>query len=379
MSIKVLIVGNTSDDHLRRFDRYMKEINKDKKIIIEAFNRNVQEKNNLFEKTYHIKNYFPRFFLKIKSAKIRSILHRVNYIISFSQVNHYDLINIHFLTEHSYYLLPFYKKRAKKIMISPWGSDVYRISTPQMKQKAKKIYDKADYISVPRIKFREDIKEIFSLSDKKIVDLGFGSENIDTLLNLGTITKKSSQTQLGLENSFIITCGYNRFKAHHHLSIIDALQSIKHLLPDNSVLFFPMTYGPEDCDYLRQIEQKLQDNNFRYKIFYEYMSSERITVIQKASDLFICIQDTDANSATLQEYLLCGADIILGSWLSYPQFEKYGTPFLTTPSIDQLKDILKKYFTNPQKNIVPEQLKTDIMNNAWSVKIKEWYNFYLSL
>ena len=264
-------------------------------------------------------------------------------------------------------------------MISPWGSDVYRIPTNDLKEKARKIYKTVDYVSAPKIKFREDIQEVFSVPDYKIIDLAFGSENIDTLIDNESLSKVTAKKELSTENSFVITCGYNKHKAHNHLKIIHALISVKETLPVNTVLFFPMTYGPSDDEYLNEIETKLKENHFTYTIFNQYLSSRDIMVMQKATDLFICIQDTDANSATLQEYLLSGTNIILGQWLRYPQFEEYGIPYWTTPSKDSLKNTLNEYFISPTKISVPKELKEQIKNNAWSVKIKDWYNFYLSL
>lgn len=376
MPKRILIVGNTSDDHLKRFDRYIREMDRDKKVSIEAFNINTNERNKLFDRTYHLKNYFPKFFLKIKF--VRNVVIRINYYLSFLQVNNYDLINIHFLTLHSFVLLPLYKRKSSKIMVSPWGSDVYRIDKIT-RDKTRIVYDVADYISAPKIQFREDIKNLFSVPEDKIIDLAFGSENIDSLIHIEALTKEDAKNNLDLKNSFIISCGYNRNKAHNHLIIVDALSSIRDLLPQNTVLIFLMTYGPENHEYFQELERKLKSANFKYIIFYNFLSTTEVATIQKATDLFICIQDTDANSATLQEYLFCKTDIIIGEWLKYPQFEKYGLPYLKTPSKEILATTLKEYFTTQEKIYVPERLIDDIRQSAWSVKIKEWYNFYLSL
>mgnify|MGYP000877800926 CR=1 FL=1 len=379
MPVRILIVGNTSDEHLKRFDRYIKEVNKDKKIFIDAFDINEKERGSLFNKTYHIKDYLSKMNF-IKSARIHVFLKKINFLLSFSRVKKYDLINIHYLTYHSFILLPLYKIKAKKIMISPWGSDIYRIPNKKLKEKFRKVYDAADYVSVAfDIKFKEDIVKTFSVPQSKLVNLGFGSEIIDALIEKEHINKHFAKKELDVEGTFIITCGYNRNIAHNHLAIIDALIKIKNILPGNTLLFFPMTYGPVDKEYLNKVRQKLVDNAFKFIIFEEFIQAERLTLIQKACDLFIHVQNSDANSATLQEYLLCGTDIINGEWLKYPQFEKYGIPYMQSPSINELSSVLTQYFTSPKDIPVPEKLKEDIRRNSWSYKIKEWYNFYLSL
>lgn len=379
MLVRILIVGNTSDEHLKRFDRYMKEVNKNNRVVIDVFNINEIEKICLFNKTYHIQNYFSKLSF-IKSTWIRAFFKRINYFLSFSRVKKYDLINIHYLTYHSSILLPMYKRKAKKIMISPWGSDIYRIPNLKIKKKFQKIYEAADYVSTDHdIKFREDILKIFSVPQRKLIDLGFGSEIIDVLIDKEQVTKESAKKELKVEDTFIITCGYNRNQAHNHLAIIEALIKVKDILPKNTLLFFPMTYGPADNEYFNRIKTKLIENNFKFTIFEEFIAAERLALIEKACDLFIHVQNTDANSASLQEYLLCGTDILNGGWLKYPQFEKYGTPYMQVPSIDELSDKLTQYFTFRNNIPVPKELKEEIRKNAWSCKIKEWYNFYRSL
>lgn len=374
---KILIVGDTSDNHLKRFKKYLNLQEKNNELEFEAFNVNMQHKEKLFEKNYHLKRHFPSYFYKIKTVHI--LFEILDCFLSFNYKEKYDLINIHFLTIESYILLPVYKRVSKKIMISPWGSDVYRIYY-KFKSKYQKIYDSADFISVASdIKFKDDVREKFNVPDYKFVNLGFGSEMLDVLIENKNITKTVAKKKLIMDDSFIITCGYNSSSAHNHLDIIDALVSVKVYLPKNTLLFFPMTYGPKEKDYILDIENKLIKNGFSYKIFNNYLSEEEQLLLRVSTDLFIHIQDTDANSATIQEYLFCKTDIINGDWLRYPHFEKYGMPYYITESKKHLSNTLKDYFLAEHKIAIPEALIKDIKLNSWSYKIKEWYQFYLSI
>lgn len=81
-------------------------------------------------------------------------------------------------------------------MISPWGSDVYRINAFD-KLIAKLCYHKVDYISVAPIKFRDDIATLFNVPDGKFVNLGFGSDTIDAINAQKNFRKKKLKRNLG--------------------------------------------------------------------------------------------------------------------------------------------------------------------------------------
>lgn len=374
MSINILIIGSANDSHLIRFKKYFDAINHSD-ISIDIFNINGTADAQNFRNTFNITRHFPQRLYAIKF--VNNLAKLLDLYLSFGKVGKYDLINIHYLTLDSFFLLPFIKRKSRKILISPWGSDVYRI-----KNKRKyywTVYHYADFVSAPKIKFRDDVRNLFSVPSSKFIDLGFGSEIIDYISNNQYSDTKVIKRNLGCEDSYIITCGYSRSKAHHHSTIIDALFSVKKHLPQNVILYFPMTYGIYDQEYLDSIEQKLSECGFRYHIFKDYLSNEQLFHIEKATDLFIHIQDSDAFSATIQEYLLCDTAMINGSWLRYPELEKYGIPYLLVDQKEELPKVLTSFFMNKSNPIVPKELKGEIANRGWSKMICQWYQFYASL
>lgn len=122
-------------------------------------------------------------------------------------------------------------------MISPWGSDVYRINAFD-KLIAKLCYHKVDYISVAPIKFRDDIATLFNVPDGKFVNLGFGSDTIDAINAQKKLSKEEAKKKLGLEDSYIITCGYNASISQNHHKLLDAIEKIQSQLPENLCLVF---------------------------------------------------------------------------------------------------------------------------------------------
>ena len=59
-------------------------------------------------------------------------------------------------------------------------------------------------------------------------------------------------------------------------------------------------------------------------------------LLRQSTDLFIHIQTTDANCATVREYLLCRKKVINGSWLCYDDLERYGLPYFNVDSEENL-------------------------------------------
>ena len=379
---KILLIANVNTIHIRKFLNELTLVSNN--ISIEVFNIGKSDSNEdqriLINSKFIVYDAKKRFPSKLYANRyFANILHLIDVYISILRLRrHYDLINIMPFTMISVFLMPLYKIFSNKIMISPWGSEVYRI--PFFQKIAVKMlgYKYADYVSVPKGKFKEDIKYSFDISEHKFVDLGFGSDIIDEIANNQNISKEYSKGKLFLNaNSFIITCGYNRSVMQQHYEIINALNEVKDLLPPQTILLFPMTYGRSNNTYIEEIEQKLQSYGMQCKIYTDFLSPKELLYLRKATDLFIHIQKTDAFSATVQEYILCKTTIINGGWLRYPTLEIDGLPYHLVNSVEELPLVLKRILLNEASKIeFSDNLMNYIQENGWSKAIKKWYDFY---
>lgn len=382
MTKKILIIGNLENPHLTRLIYAINSYRKStQRYSIEGFSfrTNVDHKHLReigYQKVYIRREYFPSFIYKL--PKIRFVFSIIDYLISFSKVQgSFSAINIHYLTIESFFLYSLYIKKASKIILTPWGSDVYRIPRFYL-FFFKYIYNKVDYVTIPEIKFRKDIVTKFTFKTNKIIDLGFGSTIIDMILN-NPISREKAQELIGLKDRFIITCGYNASSKQQHIKIIESLCKIREKLPDNLLLIFLMTYNEEVPGYIMKVESILKQTNFQYLIYRKYVDDNFLFYIQRSTNIFIHIQKTDAFSAFVQENILCENIVINGKWLRYPQLEIGTIPYYLLDSIDDLDAAIVELISKKDSIIISTATKNYISQNSWSILGKKWHQFFESI
>ena len=376
MKSKILIVGESTDNHVRRLLTHLNILDKEHQLDIDIFDLyfHSRETSFLCYKIYNTKHLFFRFLYKIKI--LLTLLNLLDVYISFLPIlkHRYDLVNVHLWNRNSFFLYPFYRIISPKLMISPWGSDVYRINAFD-KLIAKLCYHKVDYISVAPIKFRDDIATLFNVPDGKFVNLGFGSDTIDAINAQKKLSKEEAKKKLGLEDSYIITCGYNASISQNHHKLLDAIEKIQSQLPENLCLVFPFTYGGTEL-YKKEIKQRLETCGIHYIMYTNFLSLDKLVALRKSSDIFIHMQSSDAYSASVQEYLLCDTAVINATWLRYPTLEKYGKPYKQIDTFEQLPNSILEILSGDFP-VISSKLKLEIINNGWNEKAKYWMNFYI--
>lgn len=386
--IRVLLFGDIYEDKwLGSFIRSIKSKSSD--IQIDFFNINIFKRSEypsssqLWSHIYSPSPNFPAFSYNI--PKLRGLARLFDIVMAIKKMGgqikkrgmKYDIVHISFLLGIYSYCLDDIKNIGSKIILTPWGSDILRADRRKIKRLVR-LAKVADYVScgsnAPR--FREEIIRLLKVSEKKMIAAGFGTEMID-LINLHPgLTRDTAKKQIGLEGRYVIVCGYNANPHQQHLKIIESIVKIKWQLPENYILIFPMTYG-RDEEYLGIVKDCLDRHELSYKMLNNYLSNNDLLYIRKGTDLFIHAQTTDANSGTVAEYLLCDTKVVNGDWLSYPQREKYGMPYYTFHTFDELGEVIITAIAT-SSSIVPQKLREDIAQEGWNNVGQQWVNFYKS-
>lgn len=380
MIVKVLLVGNMFDNHIRRFIKNLDKINNDDKILVDIFSieynqSTFPEESKYFEEIFLIKKHLPNVLYNKLSIKFFYIIDLFSTIKEIKKK--YDIINIHYLTFISFYLWNIYRKLGDKLVLTPWGSDV--LKTKYFRRKLISFcFRKADYITIDDSEtFNNSLKYNFKIDNKRLVKTGFGSDIIDLISNQNkNLSPFDAKKKLGYPGKFIITCGYNANPAQNHKEIINAINNIKEKLPSNLLLFFPLTYGCSDS-YNKKLSMVLSKYDLDYVFFENYLSNNEMILLQKATDIFIHVQKSDGFSASLQEFLLSGAKVINGKWLHYPTLEQFGKPFHEIETIEMLQDGILEAVNHHL--LFPEKLYNYLIQQGWKTKIQLWKDFYLSL
>lgn len=344
---KILIIGDISSIYIINFIKYLKKENPS--VHIYFWGAKPQNTNNYSQIFNYLDDYslydIRRRFNKIPLLRNVEFFFRWrNHFKKFTQSNHFDIVNIHYVYSKYFFLFDSIKNVAKNVVLSPWGSDVYRINKFE-KCSLYLLYKKADYISGVNNRFTNDVLRVFNLNKEKIITFDLGSEAIDYILaNKDTINNGEAKRKLGIANMFAITCGYNASPAQQHVLMIDAIYKIKNQLPSDLILLFPFTYGSNE-EYKKMIKKHVLDLNLKALYVEEFLEIPDLFILRQATDMFIHIQTTDANSTSVGEYLLCGKKVVNGAWLKYDELEKSGTvPYFAVKDLTTLdQEILAAY------------------------------------
>ncbi len=366
----LLVIGLLSDHHIQRFVLHLHETNPNARIDFFATTlpSNIPEKvRQCFTNLYVAceNNDSPAYMKLYVSIKLLRVI----------SDNDYDVVNIHFPMYYHYFYLKYLRKMTSTILLTPWGSDVYRVGILE-RFILKFLYKKADKVSSGNNKFAEDVKRIYHIPQDKMVCLDIGSDTIDYINeNLNIISKEDAKEKLGVSGEYVITCSYNGSQEHRHMSIIEAINKIKERLPKELVLFFPFTYAGTK-EYAERLKALLNEYNLRYIFFEEYLSVEELFLVRRASDMFIHIQPSDANSQCLQEYLLCGSKVLNGEWLRYKELELGGKlPYYLVQDIECLPNTIL-YAYNCNENLISFEVIEYLKSYGWKEWIKKWDVFF---
>ncbi len=372
----ILILGNFASVYVVQFVKNLKKVNPAVHIFFWGYTQNMET----LDKDY-LSCYDEYYMFDINHKASSSVLEKVTAAIQlkyhfkkFALHRHFDYISIQYVRPELFFVLHDLKKHSSKLVLTPWGSDVYRINK-YFKKLAQKIYDAADYVTGPDDRFTRDFTKIFNIPQQKIVHVDLGVEPIEYIIeHKNLIAADEAKRLLGVEGKYVITCGYKAMSGHRHVEMIEAIRQVKDRLPDNLVLFFPLTY-PQDPAYVDLVRAKVNECVLNAVYFDHFLELPELFQLRQATDLFVHIQPTDASSGTLYEYILCEKKILNGAWLQYPEIEKEGVkPYFLVDSMETLgESIVRAYESDPIK--IPKTVIEDLSKKQWKVVIKDWDNF----
>ena len=349
---RLLLIGDFYSIYIINYVKSLKRENPHARISFWGTDREHEGDNDpdylkCFEK-YHLFsiNEIYSKFSPVKSLYSIYLLRKD--FMSFVKSEKFDFINIHFVLYKYSFLIDIFKRVSSNLVLSPWGSDVYRIGRTE-KFLLRFLYKSADFISGQDDKFTKDVMCLFDIPKSKLVPVLLGSATVDYILeNIGTVSEKDAKSKMGLDGAYVITCGYNASPAQQHVRIIDAINSVRTELPENLVLLFPFTYNGNP-EYTNEIKRKIKESNLTALFYEDFLDLPELFLLRQATDIFIHMQLSDAGSSSLREYMLCGKKVINGSWLRYEELEKDGSiPYFIAKDFESLgMTIVSAYKSTP--------------------------------
>ena len=323
---------------------------------------------NVEKQIFSIRKFGTYFLQKRKVSTVAQLVKN----------NNYDLVNFHFIPINVLEMVKACKRYNAKVMLTPLGSDVLRVNG-RYRNNIKRAFSLADYVSFnTNIGFCKEVSHAYGISANKIVNLGYGSEVISSILELkGKYSRKEYSSIASIPNSkFNIVCGYNASLAQRQNVILKSLIENKQFLPEGYQIIIPLSYG-NDKEVIKRDILSLNENHKLNICFLDYyLSNEQVASLRLITDLFIHIQTTDAYNASLQEFLLTGTTCINGAWLKYPSLERNGAPYIICKDLDHLSDCLKNCICNPSPVFIHDNTISEIVSNSWINRIKDWLSFF---
>ena len=375
----ILILGNFVSVYIVQFVKNLKKVNPTAHIFFWGY---TQDMDTLGEDYLSCYDEYYLFDINHKAGssvfeKVTAAIQLNHHFKKFASDRHFDYISIQYVRPEFFFVLHDLKKHSSKLVLTPWGSDVYRINK-HFKKLAQKIYDAADYVTGPDDRFTRDFIRIFNIPQQKIVHVDLGVDPIEYIIgHKDQIDANEAKLQLGIKDKYAITCGYNASEGHRHIDIIETVNKIRKELPQNLVLLFPLTY-PVNPDYIKEIKQKVDEYGLKALYFEKYLDVPHLFLLRQATDLFIHIQPTDASSGTLYEYILCEKKILNGGWLQYPEIEQYGAkPYYLVDDLDALGEAIVNA-VNSEPIHIDKHVLRDLAKKQWKVVIKDWDKFFLA-
>lgn len=370
--------------HVKDIVRHLVEINP--LIDITILTNKPDDYKDLMDKFTEICFYNVSSVDWIKSRKLRVFATKYKQIRFFSKFcknRRYDIINIHFANRYMSFVYKYLRSMSNNIVMSPWGSDILRRPEKNLEQLSY-LYQKADYVTIPaESDFGKLMTQKMKVSPEKMINYGiWGSDVVDFAIKNGNaISQEDAKIYFGLENRYVITCGYNKQEAQQHKAIIQAIDQVRDKLPNNLTLLFPMSYGgwTTTDKYGEEIKKECEQRKLHAVFVTNYLSVEELYKLRKATDMFIHVQTSDAGARSVYEYILCNKKIINGSWVRYKGLEKYKPLFyFPVDKLENLGEVIVHAY-NSDNIKIPQEVMEIVLNRGWNKKIKMLNDFFMSI
>ncbi len=360
------------------------------RLEIELYDRNIineqknQEKREPVVYPYKVHTVDIPLIIKplLKVPKIRFLVksyYRYKTFVKLVKTNGYDIVNIQELPPYTLYYVKTTHKYKIKSILTPIGSDALRIEGIR-KHLLGKAFKKTDLVTITvNSGFAKKVIEKFNIEPEKIRNLSYGSDAISEICRMrGSYSKQELAKILKIPYAeYYICCGYNAHIAQNHATIIEALFANVQYLPTSYKILIPLGYGEKD-KIRRELEEKNKELKLDIVFLMDFLSPTEVAALRIITDLFIHIQDTDAHSFTMREFLLADTQVINGKWLSYPELEQYGVPYHVCEDKDSLNNLVGNVLTGQVPTIdCPSQLKAYLRDSSWEKIAPHWIDLYM--
>ncbi len=317
----------------------------------------------------------------------RGILYRVyNMIRLFFEFNYYfernysfdnsrDILSIQYVSFMYILLFPYMKRNFRKVILSYWGSDLYR----QKNWKLKCLFPLlklSDKITFETDEVKKDFIKVFGNKyDNKIEIVRFGNSVLEDIDDIKEKEVEAFTKKYNINNrKKIVVIGYSRIPEHQHIAVVESI--IRACIDsENIILLFPWTYGICRQGYKQEIIDILNDQ-YEYTFLEKRLTEREIACLRYITDIMVQVQTTDSLSFSMLETLYARRKVVTGRWLPYKWLYEKGVYMHSVNKVsevgEKIQDALCESADNKfEKNreIVGKLLK-------WENVVEQWVALY---
>jgi glycosyltransferase involved in cell wall biosynthesis len=329
----------------------------------------------IFENVYV--NEYPKGIIR-KVPKLRAIQSLYGMRRIARKINDYDIAHVLFYYYYYAFLVPIIRKKAKKLFVTFFGSDFYKVSNlgHSLNQRSLSQFDTVfcqNKVMLQSIVSRYKLNRY--TTESGILHFLMNSfMSFDSFLENTTIN--SARKMWHLENGSIV-CGYSAAAIMQHGAIIDALKNVENCLSGYKIIF-PMTYGWNARENRDLVKQQLKATNFDSLVIEDYLPREKLLSLRLAADVMISIPSSDQMSHSMLEHLAAGSVVITGKWLPYEDLVEEGIYFISVDKPQDLSrvvpDVLDNLEFHKQKSWANRKIILNMMN--WDSIKANWFESY---
>jgi hypothetical protein len=289
----------------------------------------------------------------------------------------FDAVNIQFADPIYRYLVPAFRRRAKKIITTIWGSDFLRAG-PSALDDLGHTLNASDFVTSNNPEIMEKMVARYPGIARRARIVPFGLGSLDVIAGLQrSESLEESRRKLGIPSGrLVVTCGYNAIPEQRHAMMIEAVARISVAARSRLIVLIPMTY-PDNHAYREEVRKTVKATDVEYRIWDKKMSAEDVGRLRIVSDHVVNVQTTDSLSASIQEHLFAGSSMMVGKWLPYGVLERMGIHLERVENVEAISAILENVaLASVVRRIRPDYADRIYDYSSWSSNAPKWFELY---
>ncbi len=257
----------------------------------------------------------------------------------------YDLYHWHAFVPYDLPVLDLFPPDAR-IIVSLWGSDLYRTWGLDDYTRQLKACSRATRITVGSLEMRETFLAKFGRHwSDRIRLVNYGADNLD-IIDQVRCSRESFLRSMGLDpGRIVVVIGNAGTPSNQHIAVLKRLENLSPAILGRIALLLPMTYNAVES-YKLEVEAALRRLPAPARIIDQYMAEPEVARMWVSCDIFIHVPVSDQFSAAMSEALYAGAVLITGAWLPYSRLRTNRIYHHAVDDVNKIEDTLSSVVDN---------------------------------